>query len=332
MPILAQLASDHVLDSAYEWLCRRRRDYSANADVWSLRRHWPHEKEQIKNELLSGNYRFSLLSRITLKDGDDTDLWSAHDALVLKALALVLAQHLPVSPRCTHIKGHGGAKYAVREVRGHLAANRFVLRTDVKSYYASIDHFLLLDQLAVHIRDRPVLNLLGQYLRRTSERGGSFWDHEKGISLGCPLSPLIGAFFLNALDAAAAKLGLFYIRFMDDILILAATRWQLRGAVKVVNQCLVALSLEKHPDKTFIGRIECGFDFLGYHFSPAGLTVAKQTITNFIDKASRLYEQERVAVSAATALEMYVRRWLRWFWSGIDIHVWAPTANHHEFE
>jgi RNA-directed DNA polymerase len=60
---------------------------------------------------------------------------------------------------------------------------------------------------------------------------------------------LIGAFFLNALDTAAAKLRLFYIRFMDDILILAPTRWQLRGAVKVVNQTLGALSLEKHPTR-----------------------------------------------------------------------------------
>ena len=119
----------------------------------------------------------------------------------------------------------------MREVRDHLAANRFVLRTDVKSYYASIDRLLLLN-LAVHIKDRRVLNLIGQYLRRTSKRGGSFWDYEKGISLGCPLSPLIGGFFLNALDAAAAKLRLFYIRFMDDILILAPTRWQLRGAVR----------------------------------------------------------------------------------------------------
>lgn len=69
---------------------------------------------------------------------------------------------------------------------------------------------------------------------------------------------------------------------------LAQSRWQLRGAVKVVNQSLGALNLEKHPDKTFIGRIERGFDFLGYHFSPAGLAVAKQTIANFIEKASRL--------------------------------------------
>ena len=168
--------------------------------------------------------------------------------------------------------------------------------------------------------DRRVLNLIGQYLRRTSERGGSFWDYEKGISLGCPLSPLIGGFFLNALDAAAAKLRLFYVRFMDDILILAPTRWQLRRAVKVVNQTLGALSLEKHPDKTFIGRIERGFDFLGYHFSPAGLTVAAKTIANFIEKASLLYEQKRSAVLAATALEMYVKRWVRWATGGDLYH------------
>jgi hypothetical protein len=95
MPILAQLASDDVLDSAHEWLCRRRRDYSPNADVWAFRRDWPREKEQIKADLLSGNYRFSLLTRITLNDGEDTDLWSARDALVLKALAMVLGKHLP---------------------------------------------------------------------------------------------------------------------------------------------------------------------------------------------------------------------------------------------
>ncbi len=314
---LAELASDDVLDSAYEWLCRRRRDYSANADVWAFRRRWPHEKEKIKDELQAGSYRFSLLSRVTLKNGEETDLWSARDALVLKALAVVLAKQLPISRRCTHLKGHGGAKYAVREVRDHLPDNRFVLRTDVKSYYASIDHLMLLDQLAVHIKDRRVLNLMGQYLKRTSERGGAFWDYRQGLSLGCPLSPLIGAFFLNALDAAAAKLHLFYVRFMDDILILAPTRWQLRGAVKVVNEVLEELSLEKHPDKTFIGRIEKGFDFLGYHFGPDGLRVAKQTIANFIEKASRLYEQKRRTVSAVSPFEMYVRRWVRWARSGI---------------
>ncbi len=45
-------------------------------------------------------------------------------------------------------------------------------------------------------------NLLGQYPRRSSERGGVFWDYERGISLGCPLSPLMGAFFLKRPDGS----------------------------------------------------------------------------------------------------------------------------------
>jgi hypothetical protein len=45
--------------------------------------------------------------------------------------------------------------------------------------------------------------------------------------------------------------------------------------------------------------------------------LAKKTIANFIEKASRLYEQKRRAVSAATALELYVRRWLMWATGGI---------------
>ena len=165
-----------------------------------------------------------------------------------------------------------------------------------------------------------MIYLINQYLRRTSERGGSFWDFEKGISLGCSLSPLIGAFFLNAVDDALEETGLFYVRFMDDILVLAPSRWKLRRAVRMVNQVLGALALEKHPDKTFIGRIERSFDFLGYNFSPAGLTVARKTIANFIEKASRLYEQERRTVSAVSPLEMYVRRWVGWARSGLRMH------------
>ncbi len=102
MVILAELTSDVVMDTAYDWLCRRRRAYPADADVWSLRRSWAEEKERIRTELIAGQYWFALLTRITLADGEEIDLWSARDALVLKALAIVLAKHLPISTRSTH--------------------------------------------------------------------------------------------------------------------------------------------------------------------------------------------------------------------------------------
>jgi hypothetical protein len=84
------------------------------------------------------------------------------------------------------------------------------------------------------------------------------------------------------------KAGLFYFRFMDDILVLAPTRWKLRTAVKVVNQVLASLRLEKHPDKTFIGRIEKGFDWLGYHIRPDGLSIATKTLQNFVTRIRAL--------------------------------------------
>ena len=142
-------------------------------------------------------------------------------------------------------------------------------------------------------------------------------DCERGISRGCPLSPLLGALYLDVLDAAIEKLGLFYVRFMDEVLVLAPTRWALRRAVKCVNETLADLELEKHPDKTFIGRIEKGFDFLGYHFTRDGLRVASDTHKRFLERLSRLYEQERERPSGGSRLWDYARRWRRWAMGGL---------------
>ncbi len=108
-----------------------------------------------------------------------------------------------------------------------------------------------------------------------------------------------------------AKLDVKYIRYMDDILILAKTRWKLKKAIKVLNQTFDELKLEKHPEKTIIGRVEKGFDFLGYHISPEGLSLAKKTVENFVARATRLYEQEPREPHDSSRLGLYVGRWCR---------------------
>ena len=314
------VVTDAVMDRAYEWLCERRKAYPDAADVWSFRHHWTEERERIRAALIASTYRFGLLHRVTLATGEIMELWSARDALVLKCLALTLVQRLPRSSRCFHLKADGvqkhGAKAALREVMQYLGDARFVLKTDVKSYYASIDHFRLMDALADHVQDTRITTLVYQYLTRCAESGGEFFDHARGISLGCPLSPVIGAFFLYRLDVALERLGLFYVRYMDDILVLAPTRRKLRQAVRVVNQMFAALGLEKAPNKTYIGRIEKGFDFLGYHVTPDELTVSSQTWAKFLEQRHRRYAQapRHLAVSRGGA---YERRW--WGWSAAGL-------------
>jgi hypothetical protein len=51
---------------------------------------------------------------------------------------------------------------------------------------------------------------------------------KKGISRGCALSPVIAAYYLTGLDEQMASDNRsFYIRYMDDIIVLAKTHWQL---------------------------------------------------------------------------------------------------------
>ena len=113
--------------------------YPEQADVWSLRFNWAVEKARMQRDLLTERYSFEPLSVVAKQSGETLPIWCARDALVLKALTEVLRRHLPVSERCVHVKGHGGAKAAVSDVWKQLSNHQFVLKTDIKSYYASID-------------------------------------------------------------------------------------------------------------------------------------------------------------------------------------------------
>ena len=71
-------------------------------------------------------------------------------------------------------------------------------------------------------------------------------------------------------------------------------------------------SQEEVREKTFIGRVEKGFDFLGFRLSPQGITVAKATWERFCERALRLYEQDRREPGGSPRLDAYVRRWAGW--------------------
>ncbi len=66
--ILNVFISDATIDSAYAWVCKNRKHYLPNADIWDLQFHWEKEREKIKQQLLSGKYQFKPLKIITRQD------------------------------------------------------------------------------------------------------------------------------------------------------------------------------------------------------------------------------------------------------------------------
>ena len=157
------------------------------------------------------------------------------------------------------------------------------------------------------------------------EYGGTFHTPINGISRGSPLSPLLAAFHLYEVDAHFAdQQHIQYLRYMDDFIILCKTRNHLRKAVKELNQFLNRYGFEKHPDKTFIGKIDRGFDFLGYHFDNHGIAaLAASTLAHHSEKLRQLYESAQKNRESEDSLNLrvaeYQRRWKRWTKSGLTL-------------
>jgi len=125
-----------------------------------------------------------------------------------------------------------------------------------------------------------IIGYVLQFLKRCVEWCGEYRDVKRGIPRGSSLSPLLGAFYLLDMDRRLTRMDGEYFLFMDDILILAPTRWKLKKAIRVINQRLEELRLEQHPEKTLIGMMGYGFDFLGYHFGTDGVSLAEKTVVS----------------------------------------------------
>lgn len=344
---------------AWQWLCEQRAAAPDEADIWQVR--WQHlttdaqSLTALVNRLLRGEYRLSPL-QLQGRGADRRAVWGAQDALVLKWVALSLQDWLPLHSSCEHVKGHGGGQASVHRLHALLTQPQaqqngeqnntqnseqneqkkttatpdtdlrhfpWVCRTDIRGYYRNIRKETLLKQVSHHVDSPVLLDLVRQYVHYTVEDGGTFHTPEKGISRGCPLSPLMGALHLYEMDAHFAKQKhIHYARYMDDVIILAKSRWQLRRHTKRLKQWFSEYGFEAHPDKTQIGRTEKGFDWMGAWLTHEGVTdIAPRAKANHREKVRRLYERlarvplwarkrERQRIHAKVST--YRKRWTIW--------------------
>jgi hypothetical protein len=135
------------------------------------------------------------------------------------------------------------------------------------------------------------------------------------------LPVVLGALYLLPLDKAmlrhTVKTGIYYVRYMDDIVILAKNRWRLKTAIRELILVIHSLGLDLHQKKRFIGRIDNGFDFLGYRIHPSRkVRPSTESLQRLVTRARRLYEQG--ADCYGCRLRQYVARWTCWLWGGLE--------------
>ncbi len=156
---------------------------------------------------------------------------------------------------------------------------KYVLKCDVRKYFASVNHLILKKIISKRIKDKKTLSLIYEIIDSTKS--------EKGIPIGNLTSQLFANIYLNELDLFLKERQKikFYLRYMDDFLILGNSKKQLWFLKNKINKFLLfKLKLELHYSKSLIFPSLKGIDFLGYVCFPFHKLARKSTISNFLRK------------------------------------------------
>jgi len=170
-----------------------------------------------------------------------------------------------------------------RKVSRNNTRECYVLKADIKHYFEEIDHQTLIEIVKRKIKDDKIIWLIEKIL--------SVNNRTKGMPLGNLTSQFFANLYLNELDVFAKhKLkAKYYIRYVDDFVILHESKEQLEEWKKQINDFLKdKLKIELHPSKSHVLKLSSGINFLGFRIFYYHKLLRKSNLKNFQRKFNNL--------------------------------------------
>lgn len=256
---------------------------AAGADGVSIQAVVKHGEERFVQELAEmlrrGTYRVTCVRRVHIPKPGQPDktrplgIPVVRDRVVQMAVKLVIeplfeADFLPCSygfrPQRTSRQALSAIAQSLNEGYVH------VVDVDLKSYFDTIDHRLLLKLVERRVGDMRVLRLIRAWLKAGVLEEGKVTHPLRGAPQGGVISPLLSNVMLHEVDRqwsreeSARKVRL--IRYADDMVLLAATAKEATGAWEQLQAQFKALRLEVNQEKSRLTTAQEGFAFLGFEF------------------------------------------------------------------
>lgn len=222
---------------------------------------------------------------------------------------------------------------AVGACRKRCWRNDWVIDLDIRAFFDSIDHDLLLKAVSKHTQLRWVMLYIERWLKAPLQReDGALIQRDRGTPQGSAISPLLANIFLHyAFDAWMAKQfpTVSFERYADDGVVHCRSKTQATMVLAAIGERLTRLGLELHPAKTRIVYCKDSnrsgsheheqFTFLGYTFRPR---LAKNAhgkwFVSFLPAVSN---------DALNAIRHVIRRWRLHRRTGSDLRALAEDVN-----
>jgi len=225
----------------------------------------------LQDDLASGNYRHGDYKDFHIDDPKPRHIHKAgvRDRLVHHAVYRILYPYfdkkfIADSYSCRLDKGTCKALNRFRQFAYQVGRNNtracWILKGDIRKFFASIDQRILKIILAEYIGDKKILDLLDKIIN-------SFGITSRGLPLGNLTSQLLVNIYMNKFDQFVKNQlkAKYYIRYADDFIIFSENKNYLDALIPQLDYYLTdKLKLKLHPNKIFIKTLGSGVDFLGW--------------------------------------------------------------------
>lgn len=208
----------------------------------------------------------------------------------------------------THM-GVVAARQMIRMVSKNNTHPCFVLKCDVRQFFATVDHEILLGLLRNQISDISVMWLLTEIINSFSSDSVAHC----GLPIGNLTSQLFANVYMNALDQYMKnELRVkHYARYTDDFIVVSDDRQYLEQIIPPIAAFLVqSLKLTLHPDKVSVVKLNQGIDFLGAVLFPHHVQLRQRTQSRIVKKFQQKIASYNAGAVTAIALEQTLQSYL----------------------